>query len=166
MVFKILHIVLLASFKYILTIPYAKLIGLNYSQALIAVLLGGIGGFLFFYYISNRLIAKFQLAKPYLCRLIPGAVKRRYQIYCERRNTKPKRIFSRRSRTIAKIKKSYGFWGIIITTPILLTIPLGAFLVSKYYSHKRNIVAYMLGSIIGWAVFLTTVVHIFPHLFK
>ncbi|NQU84733.1 MAG: hypothetical protein HQ541_03135 [Mariniphaga sp.] len=156
-----LHIVLLASFKYILTIPYAKIIGLNYSQALIAVLVGGIGGFLIFYYLSNWIIRRFDSFKPYLCMLIPGFIKRKYQIYCENRAVKPKKIFSRKSRVIARIKKTYGLWGIIITTPVLLTIPVGAFLASKYYSGRRNIVGYMLGSIVIWALILTTAIHIF-----
>ncbi|MBK6285707.1 MAG: hypothetical protein IPF54_26295 [Draconibacterium sp.] len=48
MIFKILHVILLASVKYFLTLPYALIIGLDFDQALISVLIGGIGGFLFF----------------------------------------------------------------------------------------------------------------------
>ncbi|MBN1820446.1 MAG: hypothetical protein JXR31_16770 [Prolixibacteraceae bacterium] len=161
-----LHIVLLASFKYILTIPYAKLIGLNYSQALIAVLVGGIGGFLFFYYMSNWAIRKFGYIRPIICKVVPGFIKRKYQFYCENKAQKPKRIFSRKSRTIARIKKSYGLWGIVVTTPVLLTIPVGAFLASKYYSRRRFVVGYMLGSIVIWAVVLTTFIHVFPQIIK
>ena len=166
MVIKILHVVFLASFKYILMIPYAKLIGLNYSQALIAVLIGGIGGFLFFYYLSNWTIRKFSYLSPFLCKFVPQNIKKRYQLFCERKAFKPKKLFSRKSRLIVRLKKSYGLWGIILTTPILLTIPLGAFLASKYYSRRKNVVMYMLASIVGWAVVLTTVIHVVPHIFK
>ena len=166
MIIKMLHIVLLASFKYILTIPYAKVIGLTYTQALVAVLLGGIGGFLFFYYLSNWSIKKFEYIRPFLCRLVPGFIKRRYDLYCEHRAARIKKVFSRKSRMIARIKKTYGLWGIIITTPVFLTIPLGAFLASKYYSGRRNIVGMMVISIVLWAVLLTTVIHMFPHIFK
>jgi hypothetical protein len=166
MVFKILHVIFLASFKYILMIPYAKLIGLNYSQALVAVLIGGIGSFLFFYYLSNWTIRKFSYIRPFLCRFVPQNIKKRYQLFCERKAFKPKKVFSRKSRLIVRLKKTYGLWGIIIATPILLTIPLGAFLTSKYYSRKKNIVGYMLVSIVGWALVLTTALHIFPHVFK
>jgi hypothetical protein len=166
MVFKILHVIFLASFKYILMIPYAKLIGLNYSQALLAVLIGGIGGFFFFYYLSNWSIRKFSNIRPFLCRFVPQNIKKRYKLFCERRTTKLKKIFSRKNRLIVRLKKTYGLWGIIITTPVLLTIPLGAFMASKYYSRKKNVVGYMLVSIVGWALVLTTALHIFPHVFN
>jgi len=166
MILKILHIILLASFKYILTIPYARIIGLNYHQALIAVLVGGIGGFLFFYYLSNWVIHKWHHIKSFICLLVPSFIKKRYQAYCNRKARKPKKIFSRKNRMIARIRKSYGLWGIIVTTPILLTIPVGAFLTSKYYSKRKNVVGYMLASIVVWAVFLTTLVQIFPGIAK
>jgi len=160
MVLKMAHVVLLASFKYLLTVPYTKIIGLTYSQALIAVLLGGIGGFLFFYYVSNWLIGKYGYIRPYINLLIPGFIKRKYRQFLEKKSSKPKKIFSGRNRLIVKIKRTYGFWGIIIMTPVLLTFPVGAFLASKYYSKKKNIVGYMVGSITAWAFLLTTLIHI------
>ena len=156
----------LASFKYILTIPYAKIIGLNYSQALIAVVVGGIGGFLFFFYLSNWAIRKYKFIKPYLFMLVPKSLESRYTAYYRKKASMPKKIFSRKSRLIVRIRKSYGLWGIIIATPVFLTIPLGAFLASRYYSGKRNVVVYMLASIVGWAVFLTTAVHIIPQIIR
>ena len=166
MVFKILHVILLASVKYFITLPYAMIIGLNYQQAVISVLIGGIGGFLFFYYLSKRVLVWFDYLKPKLCRFIPSFIKLRFQIFCERITTKyPSKIFSRKSRFISKIKTTYGFWGIIIATPFILTIPLGAFLANKYYSKRRHTVPFMILSIIGWAAVLTGIVHIFPKVF-
>jgi hypothetical protein len=166
MIFKILHVILLASVKYFITLPYALIIGLNYQQALISVLIGGIGGFLFFYYLSKRVLMWFDYLKPKLCRFIPSFIKLRFQIFCDRITIKyPSKIFSKRSRFISKIKTTYGFWGIIIGTPFLLTIPLGAFLANKYYSKRRHTVPFMILSIIGWAGVLTGIVHIFPKVF-
>jgi hypothetical protein len=166
MVFKIFHVILLASVKYFVTLPYAMIIGLNYQQALISVLIGGIGGFLFFYYLSQRILAWFDFLKPKICRFVPLFIKLRYQVFCDRLTVKyPTKIFTRKSRLIAKIKTSYGFWGIIIATPFILTIPLGAFLANKYYSKRRHTVPYMILSIIGWAAVLTGIVHIFPRVF-
>lgn len=166
MVFKFLHIILLASVKYFVTLPYAMIIGLDYKQALVAVLLGGIGGFLFFFYLSKPVIKAMDNAWPYICRLVPPAYKARYKTYCERKKAKKRsKIFSRKSRLIAKIKSTYGFWGIVFATPFLLTIPLGAFLVNKYYSRKKHIVLYMILSIVGWAGVLSGIVHLFPGVF-
>ena len=142
------------------------IIGLDYKQALIAVLIGGIGGFLFFYYLSKPVIRGIDFIWPYICRLAPPVYRVRYKAMCEKKMLqKPPKIFTRKSRFIAKIKSTYGFWGIVLATPFILTIPLGAFLVSKYYSQKKHIVLYMILSIVGWAGVLSGLVHLFPNIF-
>jgi hypothetical protein len=78
---------------------------------------------------------------------------------------KPKRIFTRRNRFITRMKSNYGFWGVIIATPVILTIPIGAFLANKYYAQRRHTVLFMILSIIGWAGVLSGLVHLFPGVF-
>jgi hypothetical protein len=167
MAMKILHVILLASVKYIFTLPYAMIIGLDYLPALIAVLLGGIGGFLFFYYLSKRFIRMINQTWPLICSIMPSFIKVRYKTFCQQREEKKKhtRIFTRQSRFLARFRATYGLWGIILTTPVLLTIPVGAFLASKYYSGRKHIVLYMIMSIIAWAGVLSGVVHLFPKVF-
>jgi len=164
--FKIFHVILLASVKYFFTLPYALIIGLNYQQAVISSLIGGIGGFLFFYYLSKRVLKGFNYLKPKICGFIPATIKVRFQIICESMSAKkPGRIFSRKSRFLARVKTTYGFWGIIIATPFILTIPVGAFLANKYYAKRPHTVPFMILSIVSWAAVLTGIVHIFPKVF-
>ncbi len=166
MAIKFLHIILLASVKYFFTLPYAMIIGLEYKQAIVAVLIGGIGGFLFFYYLSKPLMGGINFVWPYICRIAPSPIQKKYKIFCEKRKQKQSpKIFTKRSRMIAKIKTTYGLWGIILTTPFFLTIPVGAFLANKYYSRHKYIVLYMILSIIGWGAFVSGVVHLFPNVF-
>jgi hypothetical protein len=166
MAIKIFHIVLLASVKYIVTLPYALLIGLEYSQALIAVLTGGIGGFLFFYYLSRHIIRAFNNSLPYLKKLIPDYIKNKFKKSGERKELKTTiKKFTKKNRRIIRLKNSYGFWGIIVATPLFLTIPLGAFLACKYYSHRKYLVLFMVLSIIGWAAVLSGLIHLFPNVF-
>lgn len=166
MVIKILHVILLASVKYIFTLPYAMIIGLEYKQALIAVLIGGIGGFLFFYYFSKPVIRGIDFIWPYVCRFAPPVYRVKYKAICEKRLLQnSSKIFTRKSRFIARFKTTYGFWGIILATPFLLTIPLGAFLANKYYSRRKHIILYMILSIVGWAGILSGIVHLFPKVF-
>lgn len=166
MVLKIIHIILLASVKYIVTLPYAMIIGIEYKYAILAVIGGGVGGFLFFYYVSKPLDRGIKCIWPPLCRLIPSGLKLRYNAYSQKRNTKqPKKIFSKQSRFLVRTKSTYGYWGIILATPVILTIPIGAFLANKYYSHKRHVVLYMILSIIGWAAVLSGLIHLFPGIF-
>lgn len=166
MILKIIHIILLASVKYIITLPYAMLIGLEYKYAVTAVLAGGIGGFLFFYYLSKRVNHWLDYMWPHICKAIPSFIKKRYNKLCIRK-AKPevKKIFSKKSRTLVHLKNTYGLWGIIIATPVLLTIPVGAFLASKYYAHQKHIVLYMILSIIVWGGILSGVIHLFPEIF-
>jgi hypothetical protein len=166
MVFKIFHVILLASVKYFLTLPYAMIIGLNFGQALFSVLIGGIGGFLFFYYLSKKATLLIHFLKLKMCQVMPDFIKVKLHLFCERLTSKKQsKIFSKRSRFIAKVKTTYGFWGIIIATPFILTIPVGAFLANKYYSKRWQTVPYMIMSIVSWAAVLSGVVHIFPKVF-
>ncbi len=165
MVFKILHIVILASEKYILTLPYAMIIGVEYKYAILAVLAGGIGGFLLFFYLSRPLNRGFDRLRPHVCKMVPQSIKHRFQLFCDHRLQPPAKRFTRRKRFMIRVKTTYGFWGIIIGTPVLLTIPIGAYLANKYYGRRKNIVTYMILSIIGWGAVLSGFVHLFPNVF-
>jgi hypothetical protein len=76
MVSKFIQIVLLASVKYFLTIPYTILIGMDYKTAVIAIVTGGIGGFLFFYYLLKPLMRITNVIKPLICRIVPEYLKK------------------------------------------------------------------------------------------
>lgn len=163
MVFKIFQVFLLASLKYILTVPYALLIGIEYEYALPAIVIGGIGGFLFFYYLNKRVVRFFRKLIPATCSLMPGGIRTRcHHLFASWFEKRSKPIFSRRNRMIIRLKKNYGFWGIVITTPVLLSIPVGAFLASHYYSKDKRVVIYMVISIIGWGVILSSALLLFP----
>lgn len=166
MIFKIVHIVLLASVKYIVTLPYAMIIGLEYEYAILSVLAGGIGGFLFFFYLTKPLVRGLDWLHPRVCAMVPNTFKQRFNTFCQRNKPiKKVRNFTRKNRFIVRVKKSYGFWGIIIATPVILTIPIGAFLANKYYGKRKRIVPYMIASIVGWAAVLSGIVHLFPKVF-
>lgn len=165
MAFKFLQVVLLASFKYFLTVPYALLIGLDYELALLAILAGGIGGFLFFYYLSGYVTKGFRAFRPWLCRMAPPLVRVRWEAYRLRRAQHP-RIHSRRNRLLVRLRKSYGLWGIVLATPVLLTIPVGAFLANRYYKGQKRVVIYMILSIIGWGVAFSGILQILPGVIK
>jgi hypothetical protein len=163
MISKFLQVVLLASVKYFLTIPYALLIGMDYEMAVAAIIIGGISGFFFFYYLLKPVTGLFKSFKPFTCRIMPEVIRNRFSGFCSNwLNPRKKVFFSRRSRTIVKIKRNYGMWGIIIATPVLLSIPVGAFLARHYYRGHRKIVLYMLMSIAGWGILFSVLLRFFP----
>jgi len=165
MLFKVFQLFLLASLKYVLTVPYVMLIDIEYKYALPTIIIGGIGGFLFFYFLSKKVLGIFRKLIPLVCRFISGRVNSRFGKVCIswiRPRQKP--VFTLRNRMIVRVKKSYGLWGIVIATPVLLSIPVGAFIASHYYAKDKRVIGYMILSITGWGVILSSVLLLFPGL--
>lgn len=65
----------------------------------------------------------------------------------------PSKIFTKQNRRIIRIKNTFGLTGIAILSPVLLSIPLGAFLGEKFYKNKKKVILYLNASILFW--FLT-----------
>lgn len=162
MVLKILQTVFLASFKYLFTLPYALLIGLDYKIAVASLLFGGIGGFLFFYYLYKPVVSLLLRVKPVFCQYLP----KNLEPYCIPGKQISRNItISRKTRFLARLKSNYGMWGLIISTPLFLSVPLGAFLVRRYYSRRRNVVFYMIVSFVGWTILYSGIIFLFPGFF-
>ena len=164
-VFKIIQVFLLASVKYVITFPYALLIGLNFEQTLISVTLGGIAGFFFFYYFSGFAIKRFHHVKTFLRKRIPLSIRLKYrQLVIWRKNITGEQVFSRRNRFIVSFRSKFGLLGIVILSPIILSIPIGAFLLNKYYSKHKFAMPYIVLSILSWTAVFVAFAIIFPHL--
>jgi hypothetical protein len=166
-VFKIIQVFLLATVKYVITFPYALLIGLNFEQTLIAVTLGGIAGFFFFYHFSGFAISRFHHVKTFLRKHIPLSIRLKYrQLVIWRKNLTGERVFSKRNRFIARFRAKFGLPGIVILSPVVLSIPIGAFLLNKYYSKHKLVMPYMVLSILSWTAVFVAFALIFPNLVK
>ena len=72
------------------------------------------------------------------------------------KSRKQKNIFSPRNRRIIRVWKKYGLWGVAWLTPILLSIPVGTFIMTRLERKKKKIVFKLLISIIAWSFILTT----------
>ena len=154
---KLIHVFLLAMVKYSFTFPYALLIGLDATQAIIAVTVGGISGFFFFYYLSAALL---RLLKRHKVKIF-GFFHYHFNIDLNRFFRKWRPNFSssvKKKRLFVKFRNKYGFFGIIIATPIILSIPIGAFLLNRYYSGRKHVFAYMILSILGWSLIFSAIV--------
>jgi hypothetical protein len=53
---------------------------------------------------------------------------------------------------------------LVILTPVLFSIPIGTFLTTKYYAHKRNILIYLSFSVICWALIISIISNLFHFL--
>ncbi|TKG96436.1 hypothetical protein EYV94_04075 [Puteibacter caeruleilacunae] len=159
---KIISVALLASIKYLATLPYALFIGLEYREATIVVIAGGLFGFVFFFYLSGWIIRRVKRLKPAVCSIMPMSIRQFTGNVCSGRSTKKiRKKGAGKKRFIVKVKKKYGFWGLIIATPVLLSIPLGAFLANKYYRKRQHLVLYMSISIVLWGTLISSAVSLF-----
>lgn len=164
-IFKIIQVILLASVKFVLTFPYALLIGLNFEQTIISATMGGIVGFIFFYYFSGFAIQQFHHVKSFVSKHSPIPVMHKYrQLVCWRKRMSGEKVFPKRSRLIVKFRAKYGLMGIVVASPILLSLPIGAFLLNKYYPKHKMAMSYMVISILSWAAVFAVVAIIFPNL--
>jgi hypothetical protein len=147
---KIVNVFLLATVKYFYTPIYAFIIGLDFFETIVTLIAGGIFGFFVFYYLSNMLILSARILKPSVIKYTPEGILNRMRIWKQKRAIKRKnrKKFSKRNKMIVKARSNYGMWGICLLTPVLLSIPLGAFLLRKYYHHRKGAIPIMVFAII------------------
>ena len=153
-IFKYLNVMAIASVKFFWATPYAYLFRLNQVETIVMVQLGGLIGFLFYYAFFSFLLKELKLIWPAIYYITPHIFKVRFEQWLDERRYRKLTAnkFTRRNKMIARIRRKYGMPGIVLLTPILLSIPVGAFLGTKYFHHKRNFIPWMLLSIFSWGI--------------
>lgn len=158
--FKYLLIMAVSSIKFLIAPPLSFEIGLSFLQTWITTTIGGIAGVLFFFFLSKGIIV---LYKRFLSAAISHLI-HQISTYVRQKDLLPKpkkRIFTYRNKSLVRIRRRYGLAGIIILTPILLSIPLGTFLAIKYYPGQKNLLAYLSLSVMVWSLLMSSAMTIF-----
>jgi len=158
---KQLGILIISAVKFLLAAPASYLLGYSYLHTLFNTTAGGLFGVVFFFFLSRSIFRLYRRYSPgfYNFILRTAGVSLKMKIAGSPGVSSGKK-FTRINRLIIRIRRSYGFPGIVILTPVILSIPLGTFLALKYYSSKRNVLAWLSLSVIAWAVVLTTFMEI------
>ena len=132
-----LTIILFCTWKFALTFPLA-VYGMNMSffDVLLYTNIGGLTGLLFFTYLWHFIIQWWN-------NKISPRVKLRKEKPC---------VFNKKNRRFIKVKNSYGFAGIVILNPVVLSIPISTFLVIKFYGRKKRYLAWLLLGQIVWSL--------------
>ena len=153
-ILKLLNVSFVASIKYFWSTPYAYLLKLNVWEALLCIEIGGILGFLLYYYFFRFLLAKIKYVWPVVYYFTPAMFKVRFEIWQDRRRKRrvTMKKFTSRNKLIVKIRQRYGMWGIIVLSPVLLSIPIGALLGTKYFHNRNSFIPYMILSISVWGL--------------
>ena len=143
---EIIIAILLASVKYALTFPLAVYeFRFSFFETVLWLNVGGILGVYFFGYLSDGALRLWN-------KLFRNRLRNLKSSYKKKKN---KKVFTRRKRRIVHIKQRYGLTGIVITTPVLLSIPVGVFLVVRYYRLNRLKFLYLVASNIIWSIIYT-----------
>jgi hypothetical protein len=134
---KGLTIIFFCTFKFAATFPVAIYIAkMTPMETLIYTNTGGILGTLVFMYLSGFLIMMWNKYRPESLK----------------RTRKKKQAFTARNRRIVRIKMKYGLMGIVILNPVLLSIPIGSFLMVKYYGLKIKNMLWLLAGQFLWSL--------------
>lgn len=140
---QIILTILSSSVKFAMTFPLAVLqFRFSFAETILWTNLGGLIGIYFFAFLSDKLITWWQLT----------FTKKKK---AHKPNKQPKAIFTKRNRRIIRIKQNYGLIGIALMTPLLLSIPLGTFLMVRYYSRSSYKFSALIASNIIWSVIYT-----------
>lgn len=120
--------------------------GFGFVEALIFGMISGTAGILVFMFLSELLLSiwhRFARAMGW------------------RKSKRPKKVFSKKNRRLVRIKSRFGLPGIAFLTPVLLSIPVGTFLATRYFKNKKKVFLYLELGLLIWslifALFATTV---------
>lgn len=158
--FKLLQVLFISGIKFLFAPLISIGYGFNYFQTLLITAVGGILGIFFFYFLSKWIIVQYNRFSPAIYSYFTG-VKIDTSRKILSREKKIKRKFTRKNKMIINIRNKYGFAGIIMFTPVLLSIPLGAFLARKYYSGRNHTLIYMSISVVLWSFFISSIIFLF-----
>ena len=136
---KVLNVALLATIKFFYAPIYAIYLGLGFWESLVGLLIGGILSFLGFYFATDIFLIYVKHLKPAIVFVTPHKTRLHYRNWNNKRKEKRKmkKRFTKRNRFFVKMRVSWGMWGIMLATPIALSVPLGAILLRKYYGHLK-----------------------------
>ena len=128
-IIKIASIMFASAFKMLFGVPMSLGFGYGILETLILASLGGIIGVIVFTFFSHWLIQAMD----------------KFTFF----NRQPK-VFSRRNRMIIRVRQKFGLMGLAFIAPNL-TIPVGTFVLVKYFKNRRKIILYESLSVIFWA---------------
>jgi hypothetical protein len=120
----------------------------NFWKVIVVSNIGGILGVIVFTYISAGLLKWWNKYKR------------------KKWDSSKKTAFNSSNRRIVRIKNRFGLTGIAILSPILLSIPLGAFLGERFYKDKKKVIIYLSLSVIFWSFTLYAIFYLFYNQLK
>jgi hypothetical protein len=168
---RILVFILISSVKFAFGPPIVYLnskYDFTFLETNLYAILGGMLGVVVFMYFSEWIYATWSRAKHYFKNKfnpqplfsepvadMDTSLHVNYS-YVEKGSAAKKNIFSTRSRRMVRIWKKYGLIGLAALTPVLFSIPIGMFFITRVEKNNKKILLYMFISITCWSLLLTS----------
>lgn len=151
-----LEVLFLSGIKFIFAPALSMGLGFSYIQTIIVTSIGGLAGVYFFYYLSGYLISGYRrYIRPFFKRMNKLSLDFN-PVVNGHIPLKTKKAFTFKNKTIVRAKINFGIIGIAVITPVLLSIPLGAFLVNRYYAHCKKKFIYLGVSVLIWSFLVSS----------
>jgi hypothetical protein len=174
-IFKILTFILLSSVKFTVGLPFVYLnetYDFTWLETNIYAIIGGMIGVIVFMHVSEWLIELWDRIRLFLFKKkekinnlysqpvadIDRSLNIHY-VYIGK-SMPPRKLFTRRNRKMVQIWRKYGLIGLAALTPVLFSIPIGTFFMTRLAKKKRKIMLYMFISICSWSILITTLFEI------
>lgn len=122
--------------------PYSVPFSISAPVLFIISASGGIIGSIFYMYVFNKLNKQLNFSKLF------------WYFNFKKKKNKGLKI-SKTKRWFIKIKNNYGVIGIAAITPCFLSIPIGCFLISKFFGNKKVNFVFLIISILFWALLMS-----------
>jgi hypothetical protein len=140
---QVIITILSSAVKFAMTFPLAIMqFHFSFPETILWTNVGGVLGIYFFAFLSEKIIAWW--SRTFRNRSMSPDLP-----------SMDKKVFTRKNRRIIRIKQQYGLIGIAATTPFLLSIPVGTFLVVRYYRSRKIKFTYLILSNVGWSLIYT-----------
>ena len=156
---KILIVFAVSTIKFLVAPALSFGLGLNFVQTWLSTTAGGIAGVLIFFFLSRWMIVLYSKYFVYYFHRLKSRIYGTLDLKLPK--IIPSRIFTRRNRMIVKLVRKYGLIGIVVLTPVFLSIPLGTFLAARFYAGNRFLVYYLIGSVVFWSLFMSSAISFF-----
>lgn len=144
---QIAEVALIASVKFLLAPFEAERYGMTYWTAWIITTGGGITGIFIFYY-AGWIIARWW--QHNIAKVKSFFTKRPVSDF----EGEHRKIFTRKNKMMVRIKQRFGLFGIAFVTPCIISIPIGTLVAIAFYPKKRQVIPYLLISLVLWSFLL------------
>ena len=141
---KLLNVSLIASIKYFWSTPYAFILNLNAFETFLAIEIGGIIGFLLYYYFFRFALKELAYLWPAVYYFTPVLFKVRFEAWRDRRRRRVlnRRKFTALNKFIIRIRQKYGMRRLSLL-PVLPWVSYASSMRIKSYFYLKAMIMRM-----------------------